>query len=103
MVFPFVPFIPYLPFVTVFPFEPFNIFENSGIPRISRDSITGSDMPSALGLVVIVVFCIPQCGTYRIVFEKNMTPLVLDIYEGGEHHRNQEDNDRKNNNLGHGR
>merc|ERR1712210_224972 len=25
--------------------------ENSGAPRISRDSITGSDMPSALGLV----------------------------------------------------
>ena len=25
--------------------------ENSGVPRISRDSITGSDMPSALGLV----------------------------------------------------
>ena len=29
--------------------------ENSGVPRISRDSITGSDMPSALGLVTHVV------------------------------------------------
>ena len=30
-------------------------FENSGVPRISRDSITGSDMPSALGLVPIEI------------------------------------------------
>ena len=31
---------------------------NSEVPRISRDSITGSDMPSALGLVVCCVSCL---------------------------------------------
>ena len=48
-------------------------------------------------------FCIPQCGTYRIVFEENMAPLVFDIDEGGEHDGNHEDNDGKNDNLGDGR
>ena len=48
------------------------------------------------------IFCIPQqeCAAYRIVFEKNMAPLVFDIDEGGQHHGNHEDNDCENNNLG---
>ena len=31
------------------------ILGKSGVPRISRDSTTGSDMPSALGLVMMII------------------------------------------------
>ena len=41
-------------------------FENSGVPRISRDSITGSDMPSALGLVDTALARLAHKVTIRV-------------------------------------
>lgn len=37
---------------------------------------------------------------YRVVFEEDVAPLVLDVDQGGHHHHDQEDDDREHDNLG---
>ena len=48
---PFHPLCPFCPHPPLLHLRALQSFANSGVPRISRDSITGSDMPSPLGLV----------------------------------------------------